>query len=878
MLRPIGALFDMDWLTPFFTYFPLYALFFLGVGIPWALVLLPRDEWRSRVTVMALGLALGPIFSTTWLFILGTWGTFEVPQMLTGIILMSIVGITLAWLRRYTPYREETFRAEPWQPIERLLLGLMVVGFVIHVWITLFWPFVQYDTLWTFGYNARVFLLNEEIPDWIGYYPQMVPLTYTYGQLFEGEFNDHVAKAAVPWFFLGSVLMAFVLGQRVWGKRLIGILTAALFMLMPTHLFWSGAGDLEHPVTLFFTGAVVFFVLAWRSLNPRYAVISGLLFAGAAWTKPTAGAFALGVILVILVTAARLLIPDRWRGRIKTPYGYADRLKVFRQKFTIAAITGLTSLPIGLMWYIRNVQKDLDAIVFPDDYWNDFAQRSGQEFGWLILILLLGVAMTAYRMRDNRRAIVVMLAGLGLFLLGTLPNALNPELPWREASLWNWVFGARPAAGRLSALEVAAIIIGLGMMLWQLVPEWSRAAERARSSTILTALLIAPFTVVWFWGYSYHFRLMLMIVPVLAAFVAALIDAWLLPFMQMNRFRHRTVLGLTGLLGVTSLFIASYLTLWSTIADPLTTDAEKYAAANPALMEMVEVIEAERASIQNRDPFVVTLDEKRLNFFFPDMRTIDRDNIPTAFDDLDIRTDLIIGGSHADFRWSTNEAYPNQLAVYMQLAFKYRSPFLEYKQGNIWQMPINPLREVDDGNNRFVAYEVYTPNRNIRAEDFQAPYTFEDVRWDFIQLHGLEVRLPVEGDTIPHLPDENGAFVVQAGQSIYLQMYWQRTLPETPAGNYTTLVHLVDAETGEIVAQRDAALSDGSLPLTLTPYPDILPDRRLWHLPAELEPGLYDLHIGWYDPIPPNLPRFKTYQDGEVIGDALVIEGAFLVQ
>lgn len=102
-----------DWLEPFFVFFPVYAWFFLGVGIPWAFALLPRDEWHNRPTVLALGLALGPLFSTAWLFILGTWGTFSSEEAVTGTVLLSVLGITLAWLRRYTPYNRSYERPDP---------------------------------------------------------------------------------------------------------------------------------------------------------------------------------------------------------------------------------------------------------------------------------------------------------------------------------------------------------------------------------------------------------------------------------------------------------------------------------------------------------------------------------------------------------------------------------------------------------------------------------------------------------------------------------------------------------------------------------------------------------------------------------------------
>ena len=432
-----------NWLTPFFTYFPLYALFFVGVGVPWALVLLPRDEWRNRPTVLATGLALGPLFGTLWLFALGTWGTFSAEKALTGIVLLAILGSTGAWLRRHTAYIPRTSRPMPWTGLERALVVMMVLGFAVHVWTTMFWPFVQYDTLWTFGYNPRVFLTFEQIPNWIDYYPQLVPLTYTLGQLMESEFNDHVAKASVPWFMFASIMTAYILGARVWGKRLIGILTAALWLLVPTALIWSNSGDLEHVVTVYFTGALVFFILAWRSHHPRYAILSGLLFGGALWTKPTAGAFALGVFLVIGVLGVRMLLPDNLRLRLGFPALPPVHRAVFRQKFTVAAITGLASIPIGGLWYVRNVAFGHAAIIFPDSYWNDLAQRSGQEFGWLILIAFLATVIVLHRLwagvrnGDGGSAAAFLVAAFGAWFatsrdvtecLGLRPRLDNTQL------------------------------------------------------------------------------------------------------------------------------------------------------------------------------------------------------------------------------------------------------------------------------------------------------------------------------------------------------------------------------------------------------------------------------------------------------------------
>lgn len=880
----------MNWLQSFFIFFPAYAWFFLGVGIPWALLLLPRDEWRSRMTVFTLGLALGPLLGTAWLFVLGTWGRLLPERALTGTALLAIVGFTGAWLRRHTDYRHNALRPEPWTGVEKTLVVMIALGMLVNIWISMFWPFVQYDTLWTFGYNARVFVLFQEIPTWIDYYPQLVPLTFTYGQLLNGGIDDHVARAAVPWFVFASVMMAYLLGWRVWGKRSIGILTAALWLLVPSALYWSGSGDLEHPIALYFTGAVVFFVMAWRSHHPRYAIISGLLCGGALWTKPTGGAFALGVMLVIALMLARLLTPASLRQRLGIPSRSADTPQVARQKLGVALVTGLASAPIGAMWYIRNLAYGHAAVIFPDDYWHDFAQRSGQELGWLILIMLLAAGLVGEQLWHQRgggvrgagRRLGGLLLGLGLFLVGTLPSALVLDRAWERDSLWKWAFGARPQDHGLSLPAIGLILLGLGLMLWAMFPSWQKTTERARSSTLLTGALIAPFAVVWFYNFSYHYRLMLTITPMLAAMAAALIDAWLIPFFSKNALRRRTAVFLAVSLCLPGLVIASWSTVWFTWFDPLHTDEEKYEAANPALMKAVEAVKQVQAERPGRKDVlgIYTLGEKRLNFFFPQMTTInDRDLITTI--DVPMHSDIFIGGSTAEFLWREAGQYPNQLSAYMDLSFEYTRPFLKYQAGSIWHLVLTPIAAADDGTNRLVVYSYYYPQRELALDEINPTIRLEGDHWDFLALRGLDIRRAVPADSELITPDENGYLNLQAGEEIYLQLYWQRTAEATPPPrDYLIFVHLLDAETGEILSQRDGAIAqldetdlDGLLPMTFIPYPDLIPDRRLWKLPDDLPQGEVTLYIGLYDPALPELPRLPLTGSDQVGADGITIEG-----
>ncbi len=216
-----------DWLEAFLVATPGMAWFFIGIGIPWALVLLPRSDWRDWPTVTGTGLALGPVLGTTWLFFLGTLGRLTWLAALAGTLVIALAGMAIAWQRGKERSYDRASRVQEgdgphFSALSRALLLMMGVGLLANVWDTAFWPFLRYDTLWSFGYNAKVFMLYERIPAWIDYYPQLVPLTFTFGELAWGSVNDHAARAAVPWFVLTSTFAAYLLGWRVYGRRLPG--------------------------------------------------------------------------------------------------------------------------------------------------------------------------------------------------------------------------------------------------------------------------------------------------------------------------------------------------------------------------------------------------------------------------------------------------------------------------------------------------------------------------------------------------------------------------------------------------------------------------------------------------------------------------------
>ena len=367
------------WLLNTLSVWPLLLWTVLGMGLPWALLLLPRADWSRPAIVAGLSIAFGPAWLSAWMFVLGTIGAAQESTLLrfdltlTGTLGIALMGTLLAWRKRQ---RSQGIRRNdaPLGFDEKLLLGLIVCALLIRLIVTAYWPFLAYDSLWVYAYQGRLFSLLGEIPQTIGYYPQFMQLQYSFLQLGFGQIDDHAARAVIPLMHLGSILAAYTLGAMLSSRR-VGLILAAIWTLYPHVGDWARVGDLEIPLSFLFTLSSAFFLAAWhqpdKALRRSYALIAGLVFGIAMWTKPTAGAFVWGVLLLCVVDLLRLRLNWRaWWPRLET-----------------AIITGLACIPLGAVWYLRNALLGHPLLVFPHPSWLDLARRSGDLFGWPLLTL-----------------------------------------------------------------------------------------------------------------------------------------------------------------------------------------------------------------------------------------------------------------------------------------------------------------------------------------------------------------------------------------------------------------------------------------------------------------------------------------------------------
>lgn len=796
------------WLSNTLAALPAFLLVFFGMGIPWALAILPRSHWSDRLQVMAVALLTAPALLTAWLFVLGTLGALEWEAASSGVIVLVVSGWVLAWRKR----RGTAARMRVTWLADEVLIGVLVIAaLIVRGWVIAWWPFTAYDALWVYGYQGRLFALLNAIPDSIGYYPPFMALQYAFGQLAVGQISDHAARTGLLLLHLGSILATYTLGARLFNRR-VGIFAAVIWALYPHVGEWSRAGDLEIPLASAFTLASAFFLLAWTHTRPHrvYAALAGLMLGIGLWIKPTMGAFVLGIGAMLLLDLVRVRLDWRaWRPRLE-----------------IALITGIASVPLGGLWYVRNLILGHSPVDFPPGYWQTLAARSGAEFGWLLLALGAAFAYALFRSGAPRPNLPAW-AGLALILTGVLPSIIQPA----RMALFEWL-----------ALGSGAAIL-IWVFRWRYWTRLSGAAQQDIARMGWAFALGMPYFVVWFLAYSYHYRLSFAIVPLLLLPTAVLVANWLRPPRALAlRAGYLAVTALIGLPGVISGVYDPYIGwdyLWS---DAYPDDDSRYRTGNAALMNVVDGLRVWQTEHPDQTLRVFAPGVDRLPFFFPleDIRTTDT---PTRLDDLNGAAYLVYGLPETRGEYESVPFFENQVVGALG-----RTDIMRRAWG------------LDDGIFRYDVYELNLESR------FAAPTP-----------NGVAPADVVFGDFARYLGYDIAGLDFWEGRRLVFKLYWQviAPLPE----DYSIMVHLRDSQ-GNLIAAWDApaALSEHGYYSTLFWQPgEYIVDERWLSLPDGVLPvgQGYRLIIGMYPA--PDGAKIPVRVNGALHGDEYEIENRIAV-
>ena len=148
---------SLYWLEDTLRGLPSATLIYAMLGIPWALLLLPRAWWSERAIIGALAFAAGPALATAWMLILGVAGAAQGAPLLRpelilgGVFMLTLAGAVLAWRKARQPYASSPHATAPLDRLEWLLILTIGAALIVRWIVTAYWPFFDYDSLWVYG-------------------------------------------------------------------------------------------------------------------------------------------------------------------------------------------------------------------------------------------------------------------------------------------------------------------------------------------------------------------------------------------------------------------------------------------------------------------------------------------------------------------------------------------------------------------------------------------------------------------------------------------------------------------------------------------------------------------------------------------------------
>ncbi len=460
-------------------------VFLLGGGI--STLLLARRGSINVVEWICLSWLVGVCAIS---FLLWIGGNF-----LSGAILQSVVGglaVASAVLGRRSLARLRPVMRipKPRGAIEWILFAVLAVE-IATIFVISFKHTLGWDGLLVWEIKARYAFLNGGVlpdayfqgagrafshPD----YPLAIPFAQLWIYLWLGEPNQFWAKLIFPIFYAVGASLLALLGNRIIGKRWIGLLLAVLLFFIPQASLSTGSaivGYADFPLAIFYLATVGYLLASLRpesceSFFPIFATCLACL----PWIKNE------GAILC--------LVAGGFAGLLMV----AGRLP---RRFFVALVPGLL---VALSWrlFLRSVQvvSTVDFVpVSKESLMNNFSRLPGiyrvilaevsTPENWGIFWVVAGVALLflicRWRYLTERLLILLIVTPLALYSGIYVFSAWNHYMDHVASSI-----------PRLLMQLVPVTLLGIGLAVSELVYGSRRATDPvADSPEPIDSLLVA---------------------------------------------------------------------------------------------------------------------------------------------------------------------------------------------------------------------------------------------------------------------------------------------------------------------------------------------------------------------------------------------------
>ena len=334
----------------------------LVLPLGWALFFAARS---SIVSKRPLILALTIAFSAGGISLLMFWvALLNIPLSYQLIINLYRIVMAVGWgvylrfripgVRLFITDNDDTDspnRFRIWAMI--LLFGICAAVIFNAVYL----PFYRDDALGIYApFAAEITSTQSLAPitpqrNLYELYPQLMSMNFAFTYLAAGWENPYAAKLINALLSLGCLPAIYLLAQQMFRRPAISWTAVFVFALVPDFTNWASAGYVDLPMIFFYTLGVAF---AWSLLKDNRdanAILAGMMFGLAAWTKNAA---LVGITIFSLFTLLNLM------------------LRQISVKHALLAFVMI--IVVTAPWYGRNLI--LAGTLTPDTVWVEDARQT----------------------------------------------------------------------------------------------------------------------------------------------------------------------------------------------------------------------------------------------------------------------------------------------------------------------------------------------------------------------------------------------------------------------------------------------------------------------------------------------------------------------
>ncbi|MDD2679592.1 MAG: glycosyltransferase family 39 protein [Candidatus Omnitrophica bacterium] len=267
--------------------------------------------------------ALIELFSIAFFIGLGVIGYLQFLSFLLGIKISAGLAVTLAiaafvillpGIAGSKRYIIEFRKPAAFSCFEKIILSVLFLQAAWVIFQALPLPINSYDSLANFGFKAKIFYLDNGIPDgffqWNEYtvshpdYPPLLPLILTWVYYFIG-FNDLLVAKIMPVAYLIFLPFFYFLLRRFF-MRIYALAAVLVFATIPQVSRYAMITYADLLLGIFVSIAFTYFMLYLRDKEAAYLVFSALFFGFSAWVKNESLVFICVFFLLLIFCLGRL--------------------------------------------------------------------------------------------------------------------------------------------------------------------------------------------------------------------------------------------------------------------------------------------------------------------------------------------------------------------------------------------------------------------------------------------------------------------------------------------------------------------------------------------------------------------------------------------